>query len=392
LNVIAGLAAAELPVPSAASVLLVVLLVASVFVTGALVVVVFWWKYVQNLYQEAYTKLLVEAVQVLTAFAAIGGTYAAIGDREKWLPTAVAGAVCLGLTKLTQVIADLKSKQSQADWRRQVEEWRGRAERAEAEGVSRTRLMTTLRDPVKRKLRRVQKEADARELTESPASIKHLRKALGCKPHLEELLFNLGVYLQEQLPPSERDHHQFRVGLYLEQDGVMRPVYGVSTRDPDYNPFTSHREHEQFFRLDSTSPVSHTVRCVREKKLIIVPDCEEAKNNGTLIFFNGQQPSYLKSLVACYIGKACGPAGGRCEAALVIDTNKAGHFKLEDVASIRFTLEEFAARLELELSLLALMSERKRTHHDNPNGPAGGGAQGQTARQTGEDPSPGDEA
>lgn len=311
-----------------AEILLLVLIFVLVAVTAAFIAVACAWKYVSSFYQEAWMRLVSEGVQVFTAIVAIGGSFAASADdKRQWFVPAITGAVALGISKLTQIIADFKAKQSVRSLHQEAAEWKVKAERAEAAGVNRTRLLTTLREPVKRKHRRVQKEVDDCLLRQKGASIREVRRALICKDHLEELLFNLAVFFRENLSDGEQAQYQFRVGLYLAQDGVMRPVYGVSSKDRDYNPFSSHKEHEQFFRLDSNSPVAQTVLCVRQKQVLIVPDCEEAKNNGKLVFFNDRQPSYLKSLAACYIGKVAGIDGQECEAALVFDTDILGFSK-----------------------------------------------------------------
>lgn len=362
--------------PSLASILLVVLIAASVLVACGCLAVVFWWKHVQNLYQDTYTKLTVEAVQILTVFAAIGGTYAAIEDKANWRPTAIAGAICFSLAKVTQIIADRKSKQLQADLQAQVEEWRRKAERAEAEGVNRTRLLTTLREPVRRKYLRVRSEVEQCALRKQGASIKHIRRSLACRQHIEDLLLSLALYFRAQGPQAEQaeHHYQFRIGLYVEVNRVMQPLYGVSSKDLNYDPFTSYRTIEHFFNLDTTAHASHTVRCVRDKQLIIVPDCAEAERRGQLVFFHPQQRTYLKSLAACYLGQMCSTKGGLGEAALVLDTDKAGFFKLEAETSLKLTVEEYSARLSLESGLLALTSIKGTKSHDKskviqPHGP-----------------------
>jgi hypothetical protein len=173
----------------------------------------------------------------------------------------------------------------------------------------------------------------------------------------------------------------------------MRPLFGVSSRDANYNPFTSYREHEHFFRLNNTSHVSHTVQCVRGRTMLIVPDCGEAKAQGDLVFFNDKQPNYLKSLVACYIGQVRGQDGAVREAALVIDTDVAGFFKQEDAQSFKFIIEEFSARLALELSLLALTTGRKKAPNDHPVRPhtTGTGKEGEATATPPESSTAGDE-
>ncbi len=372
--------------------ILVALVVSSVLLFVALLAVLFWWKFVQKLYQETWTRAVVEGVQIVTGVTAIGSAFAAADDKKNWLTPAMAGVACLVLSKAVQLVADWKGKQAKADLQNAADQWKAKAERAETEGVNRTRLLMALRDPVKRKHRRVEKEADTCTLKREGASIRHVRRALLCKVHLEELLFGLAIYLREQLPDAERALHQVRVGLYIAQDGVMVPLYGVSTSDPNYNPFTSYKEHEHFFRLDSPSHTAHAVQCVRDKTTIVIPDCADAKAKGKLIYFTDSQPTYLKSLAAFYIGKVCGPRGQACDAALVLDASKNGFFRKEDAASLQFTVDEFASRILLELSLIALVFGNKRKADGNFTEHPGASEAGQTSRAKGEGASQGNEA
>ena len=69
-------------------------------------------------------------------------------------------------------------------------------------------------------------------------------------------------------------------------------------------------------------------------------------------FFNEKQATYLRSMVANYLGQVTDDAGKIVVAALVVDTDVAGFFKEAERQSLVFCMREFGARIRLELLLL----------------------------------------
>src|SRR5205807_221490 len=86
------------------------------------------------------------------------------------------------------------------------------------------------------------------------------------------------------------------------------------------------------------------------------PDCVKAAERDEFHFYNEQQRSYLRSLVACWIGEVCTANGTMAQAAIVIDTDAPGFFQEDDETKIRCCIEEFSARISLEMALDALIS------------------------------------
>ena len=84
--------------------------------------------------------------------------------------------------------------------------------------------------------------------------------------------------------------------------------------------------------------------------------CKKAAEEGTFAFFREAQKQYLKSMIAYPILHFREPDGTISQAAVVIDTNVAGHFKEEDRGVIEFFMDEFAARLNLEALLVGLLT------------------------------------
>jgi hypothetical protein len=138
----------------------------------------------------------------------------------------------------------------------------------------------------------------------------------------------------------------------------MTPVQAISLNDSSYTPFKSHEASQPAFRTDAQQNASHVVLCVREKRMIVVEDCAAAADKGEFHFFREAQRTYLRSMVAYYIGAVCLEDGTITEGALVVDTEAAGFFKESERDSLEFCFREFGARLRLEMLLIALLTPR----------------------------------
>jgi hypothetical protein len=60
-------------------------------------------------------------------------------------------------------------------------------------------------------------------------------------------------------------------------------------------------------------------------------------------------------MAAYWLGKVCTPSGTMEEGALVVDTDAAGYFREAEKEAFQFCFDQFAARLLLEMALLALI-------------------------------------
>src|SRR5262245_61194391 len=120
---------------------------------------VFWvvcaWRSIGKQLPELWPKLVTEGIQILVALVALGAAFATTVDKEGWLPSAVTGAVCLGVFKLLQVLVDNRVKAADKVDKAELE-------RAIREATLRTRLLTTLRFAVGRKVRRLQRAVGRR--------------------------------------------------------------------------------------------------------------------------------------------------------------------------------------------------------------------------------------
>lgn len=227
--------------------------------------------------------------------------------------------------------------------------------RSKAESKTRTELLTLFRRSVDDKTIRLLRQLDKRK---DAASLALVRSALTPDDHLDALLQSLAVFFHAQLPADATPTTNFRVGLYAQRDGVMKPIRMVNLNNPRHDVFSSYRAHEASFVLDAKEKPSHTVRCVNLRQTVIVEDCVAQAEAGDFHFFNDNQRGYLRSMLAYYLDKVCCTDGTTAVAALVIDTDAAGFFREADRESLEFCLREVDSRVKLELLLHAMLLPR----------------------------------
>jgi hypothetical protein len=216
----------------------------------------------------------------------------------------------------------------------------------------RTRLLTALRGLVNIKRQRIRAEMG------NPNPSRHLiqraREGLDPEGQIAIILERMADFLHQQLPPREQSTRQnFRIGLYVDRDGVMKPLDGFDFHAKKHDPFTSYLDHEARFRVDNQTNPAHVVKCVQERRLLIVPDC--AREAG-FQHFNEEQKTYLKSLAAYPIIPFRQSARAERAAALVVDTDVAGFFQEEQREAMDFVMQEFGARLSLEDMIQKLLA------------------------------------
>jgi hypothetical protein len=291
-----------------------------------------------------------EGAQWLCGGVAAWGTYRiATEAKPDWLHPMIAALVSQWIWKVTQHVADYRNRAATRSLEMELQ-------RAEREGARQARILTVLGACVHDKITRISRVLG--DLGGGRRSIDHAREALTPAPHLESLLNSLSALFLEQAREEGERNAAFRLGVYIARDGAMQPLYGIDTQRPGYNPFTSFNQHRAFFQVAGEGPRSHVVRCVRERTLLIVQDCQAESDRGRFVFFNDHQRSYLRSMVAFYLGQVRGEGGTLAPAALVIDTPLAGFFNASERASIEFCLREFGRRVALELCLVDLLTNR----------------------------------
>jgi hypothetical protein len=316
----------------------------------ALGLIVWFWKSADSFLTTSWVKAVIEVVQAISLVAATGSAYAAIAHKLDWLPAALAGIICSTVWKAVHFLAEKKGKiEGEA-----IKEELARANQLVSQ---RTRLLTALRDGIRQKVKRLRKALGRRPLK---PTISLVRTALTPEPHLQDLLVALAVFFKDELPDGQADNSNFRVGVYMESNGVMTPVHGVELSNPGYNPFSSFQQHKDRFRLNPENPEpAHAVSCVLKKSMVIEEDCVEAAKQGKFSFFNDKQATYLRSMVAVFLGHISNESGKMVATALVVDTDVAGFFKEAERQSLVFCMREFSARIRLEMLLLGLIFEQE---------------------------------
>ncbi len=296
---------------------------------------------------DSWPKWTGEAVQGLGTFVAAWGTYRVVADQKPawWFP--VASALGAGfIWKLLLIYLEQQGKTADQDLASELD-------RAEREGRARTRLITTLGECVSGKIGRI--KAELGKIGNIQRTINHARDALTPQPHLESLLISLLALLLEQARTQGHVNPSFRLGVYINAGGVMRPVHRASAGQPGHFLFTSHNTHQSFFQLGGEGPRSCVVACVRQRAMLIVENCQEAPDSASFVFFNQAQRSYLGSLLVYYLGQVQVGDGTMEEAAISIDTPQTGFFKESDRDAHEFCLREFGRRVCLEMCLVDLL-------------------------------------
>jgi hypothetical protein len=294
---------------------------------------------------DLWPKIVTKTIQLISGSASLFGAYSVGAQKEEWLPAAIVGLVCVVIWEIVGQLIDNRIRAVE-----RVD--KAALGRAEFQSKLRTMLLTVFRFAVDGKARRIRRQL---EQPRRKLGTSHVRNALTPHPHLGELLQNLALFYQTQLPSGAGENCNFRVGVYLNVDGVMTPVQAISLNDSSYTPFRSYQARQAAFRLDAGANPSHVVICVRQRRMIIVEDCAKAADAGDFFFFTEDQRNYLRSMVTFFLGDVSRENGTMAEGVLVVDTEAAGFFKESDRDSIEFCLREFAARLRLEMLLIALL-------------------------------------
>ncbi len=323
------------------------------------------WRYRQDavkLVGDFTAKLTAKLIQVVAGGVSV---YVGLGvkdttEKEKWLGAALAGLVAVLLWEVVSLWIDSLAKASDRADKAALAEL-GR------QSDARTELLAVFRQAVHDKVRRLMRVAHRR----GRPSVTRIRTALTPVTHLEDLLLKLAIYFSAREHDEPSVTRNFRVGLYAVRGEVIEPVYAVNLNNPNFDVFTSYRRHRQAFRLDETDRPSHITRCIRQRRTLIVEDCETAAAAGEFAFFHDDQRGYLRSMVTYYLDGICGKDGIMMLGALVVDTDAAGFFRESDRDSLEFCLREFGSRVKLELMLFALLTNQDTLDEDSNRGREG---------------------
>lgn len=318
------------------------------------------WRWVERHYREVVAKVAVAVFRAVAAGSAIlsrtSPSEPGDGVDRPWVSTTAVAIVGYLLWELAGVIGDSKSKSAK--------EKRARDHELEIEALTKGRddavfeasrlewLLAHLREPVGHKLQRVRRVVESS--SGSRASVQQLREGLAPDSQIRITLEYLaGLFRVEVISTGGTITQNFRVGLYVEEDGRLEPRDAFNLATKSHTPFATPLTHPERFRLDATVGPSHAVRCVREGRTLIVPDC---RTDPGFQYIGEAQENYLLSMVA-YPLTDCRPDGIHpVRAALLIDTDVPGFFQKEDQEVIESRIHEFALRIELEYAIRGLLT------------------------------------
>ncbi len=317
---------------------------------------IFFWRWIGRLYSDRFGGLAIALARAVTAFAAImksrngSGTetwgWAQTAAIVSWLVWELAGGL-LGWRSDRQKEGNVHKIESLEI---QLAALRQRVSDAESDGFFYIRLLTAIRFTVLDRTDRIR--SVLRGSIPQKASSTRTKEAFNPEQHLYLTLQQMGAFLRERLPAVPESLKQnFRVGLYVaDPGGQMQPWLSVDILNRRPVRFTSFVQFPERFRLDNRLNPCYAVKCIQERRLLILPDADQAAD----FYFHEDQRLYLKSLIAYPILHL---GSGERAAAIVIDTNVAGYFQEADRVALDIFAEEFAVRLNLELFYLETLAE-----------------------------------
>jgi len=178
-----------------------------------------------------------------------------------------------------------------------------------------------------------------------------IRPALDPQFQADQIVTHLAMFLRDQLPRGGiRDEQNFRVACYVAEDDYLKPFAAFDLAKQSNRFLRSFEQSRENFHLRCTDRPSEAVRCVAEERTLIIESCPRSLEE-----LHPGQFRYLKSMVAYPIGSFGSSSEQKRKACIVIDTNIENYFKEADHLTIEAFMKQFAARLDLEYSVLKLL-------------------------------------
>lgn len=326
---------------------------------AAILVVWFLWHRLEPHYQEHWAKIAVAFFRLVAAFSAVAAKPIPLDPQKSlwdqpWAPTLAIAAFGYFCWEVAGAWGDRlykrgkdRSAQKQQDDLAAVQK---DAEDAEYQATRQGWLLTHLRELVKIKLQRVRRVATKTAGTR--ASLQQAREGLAPKEQVRILLEWLASLFRLQAVHEDGNKHtqNFRIGLFVENNGQLVPQAAFDLATKSHDPFKSYSQHADRYHIDNYTNPSYAVRCIREGRMLIVEDCSAE----TDFYFHEQQQNYLRSMVATPIVGFCPDGITPARAALLVDTDIAGFFAEDDREMLELLLSEFVARIDLEYAISGL--------------------------------------
>lgn len=206
---------------------------------------------------------------------------------------------------------------------------------------------------VKKKIERITKNYKAN----SRPTVEKVRNALKPSEHLNDLLESIGYLFSAETNNDQANPVNFRVGVYLNISGKVRPIAGIDLAEPGYSPFVSFEKYPVYFRMDNRVNQSNVVKCIQSEKTIIVGDCQHSALSSQFSIYHEAQNNYLKSMVAYFLGKCLDDDANVTTGCIAVDCNDPGFFDRIGKDRIYNLLESYSSRIKLELILVHLLND-----------------------------------
>jgi len=323
------------------------------------ILVLKFWSTVSPYYSKIWIKRTLTLIKGVSAVPAFWAKDVTGSDRGVARLAAFWGIVGLIVWELIDLLASDKHGDEEAAWKKKFGDLLKEKIAIERQSYIRNKLIAYVSQLISYKRERICEAIG--QICNGPSRgnrNKACHAGLGPSDQILHSLQLLSLFLVDLLPANEqRDSQNFRIGFYVENNGVMAPVASWDHRRKQRQFLRSYKEAPDKFRLDADDP-AYAVRCVRENCLLIVPDCASEAS-----FFHDGQKNYLRSLVAYPILDCCDKLGRQTVASLVIDTDVAGHFTEKDRPTIQTYMEQFARRIEFESTVKVLLQAAAERHH-----------------------------
>ena len=171
--------------------------------------------------------------------------------------------------------------------------------------------------------------------------LSHFVEALDSKRQILVILTTLHEVFFRLLNQGQK----LRLGVYLKEDGHMRPIYSFDGKNYDCFGTAS----GSYMEIDDPEGAKSLITKLYHspETCFIVADCVQAMRSGEFYFFRHEQLEYLKSLVA--VKRKTVHTGEKNIIILTMDTDQADFFGQIGKERIELYCAEILKRLEFEL-------------------------------------------
>jgi len=293
-----------------------------------------------------WSKWVSVPMQVLSLLSSAGAAFERPEAKADWVPNVAVGIVAFVVWTTLQILIDYYLKEGERFNLKRFEDSQRRND-------AYIWLFGSMRKLVDSKLSHIRGELDS---SKGKPTVKGIRECLRTGVELDGFLTAVCQFYIGLVPSPAPKPPNFRAVLYVSQGGCMTPIRGSSHNDNLWEPSPSFEANHAAFALTGCQNPALTVVCVSRQATIMFGDTLAASMRGEFQFLHADQQSYLRSIIACPLGKVWRPDRKLAQCALVIDTNVPDFFLESDRLFLEFCLREFASRIKLELMLEAMLT------------------------------------